>query len=271
MGHWKLDGNMLDSVTDTVPGAPVHDGAIGINTTIPGPGDPNYAGLGIDGGAMTFYNDGDYVEIADGSFFTFYQDGFTASCWYKSDTDVGWRYPMIKLDEPDAEDASTWRGYLFGINAGGVAVVVNPNWQWVGSAAGVNYADGQWHLMTATYDPSDSSLTYYTDGDYTWEITVTGLSIPPALPAPLCIGGRDGDSSVNGTIDDVRVYSYPLSSQEVAILYTDFAGGSICTSETDPVFEAIDQDGNCQIDLNDFAVVASMWLDCLLIPTSACP
>jgi hypothetical protein len=272
IGHWKLDGNMLDSVADTVSGAPAHDGAIGINTTVPGPGDENYAGSGIAGSnAMTFHDDGDYVAIPDGDYFNFYQDGFTASCWYKSDTDVGWRLPLNKSDET-GEDANLWRGWLLGINAGGVAAVVNPNWQWVGSAAGINYSDGQWHLMTTAYDPSDNSLKYYTDGDWTWEIIVTGLSTPPALSAPLCIGGRDGESSVEGTIDDVRVYSYPLSSQEVATLYTDLKPGeSICTSEVDPVFEGIDIDGNCQIDLSDFAVVASKWLDCMLIPSSACP
>lgn len=269
MGHWKLDGNMSDSVGDTVAGAPAHDGFIGINTSVIGPGDPNYAS-GINGDAMTFHDDGDYVQIADGEFFNFYQDGLTASCWYKADSDVGWRLPLTKSDETDP-DSANWRGWLFGIEQGGVAAVVNPNWQWVGSAAGVNYADGQWHLMTMTYDPADESLMIFTDGDYTWQITVAGLADNPALPVPLSIGGKDGASSVIGIIDDVRVYSYPLTAVEIAGLYIDYKPGeTICAEIDDPVFMLIDTNDDCKLDLVDFAVFASKWLDCYWVPAAAC-
>jgi len=130
---------------------------------------------------------------------------------------------LIKLDDSDA-DAANWRGWLFGLDLGGVVIVATPGWQCIGSAAGVDYADGQWHLITATYDSGDGTVRLYTDGDYTWQMTVD-LSANPALPAPLCIGGRDGHGSVDGAVDDVRVYSYPLDAKDVAGLYTDWNPG----------------------------------------------
>ena len=62
-----------------------------------------------------------------------------------------------------------------------------------------------------------------------------------------------------------------LTAVEIAGLYTDYkTGETICTSEVDPTFELIDLNGDCKFDLEDFAEAASRWLDCHLVPATAC-
>ena len=47
-------------------------------------------------------------------------------------------------------------------------------------------------------------------------------------------------------------------------------GAIICTSEVDMDFLRLDFNNDCKFDLTDYAMVASKWLDCHLIPVSAC-
>ncbi|MHC5121442.1 MAG: hypothetical protein ACYSO7_08045, partial [Planctomycetota bacterium] len=83
------------------------------------------------------------------------------------------------------------------------------------------------------------------------------LSLFALASDPVSIGGRFGEHAVSGSIDDARIYSYPLSAIEVAELYTNLKPGeSVCVKETDAVFESLDQVDDCQITLADFAVFA---------------
>jgi hypothetical protein len=64
----------------------------------------------------------------------------------------------------------------------------------------------------------------------------------------------------NGSIDDFRLYNYALSPQEVGQLWILGGGTSGCT-------RALSQDfnGDCRVDLKDFATLATSWMDSSLI------
>lgn len=267
MGHWKLDGNMLDSVADTVTGAPAHDGAIAGD----GPGDANYSvGSGLDGGdVMEFFNDGDYVAIADAEFFNFYPLGFTLSFWYKENAAVGWRLPMSKLDAGAA-------GWLIGVDSGfrnQAVFFTNPDdgvELWADGNVDIDLGDGQWHMITVIYDPTDTTYTIFTDGDEN-ESIVFDMSANPLPTAPLSIGGRASELSVDGAIDDVRIYSEVLSPLEVAQLYLAFEPSKwVCVEDPENPLNGFDIDGDCRITLSDIAEIASHWLECQRYPASAC-
>jgi len=222
---------------------------------------------GIDGNAIKFNNENAFVEIADSNFFNFYPHGFTSSVWYKADAAVGWRLPFSKVS------LYPRGGWLFGIDdtvSNEVSLIIEAGGAWITSGPDVDYGDGQWHMMTATYEPTDTTLRLYSDGDYVSQALVDIAPLPLAVE-PLSIGGRFGEHAVSGSIDDAKVYSYPLTAVEVAELYTNFKPSeSVCVGETDVIFERLDLNEDCRINLNDFAVIAERWLDCMLIPASAC-
>jgi hypothetical protein len=57
-----------------------------------------------------------------------------------------------------------------------------------------------------------------------------------------------------GLIDDFRLYNYALTAQEAAQLYVAVKGGMVC-----PAPLRYDLDGDCQVDLRDFAIFAAQW------------
>lgn len=269
MGHWTFDDQtMTDKVGLSVPGMVAkHDGAIAGT----GPGDANYAvGAGPNGStAMEFSNDGDYVAIADPNFFDFYPLGFTVSYWYKEKSYVGWRLPLSKLDAGTA-------GWLTGVDSGvrnQVVFITNPDDGvefWADGNPDINVGDGQWHMITVVYDPADTAYTIYTDGDENESITLD-LSEYPLAAAPLSIGGRDTELSVDGYIDDVRIYSQVKTPLEVAQLYLAFETDKwVCVEDPENPLDAFDVDGDCRVTLADIAEIASQWLECQRYPASAC-
>ncbi len=236
----------------------------------PPAGAPTYASdvadTGVNGDAITFDSGHEYVEIPDSDFFNFYREGFTASAWYKEDAGVGWRMPISKVsNDPLA-------GWYFMVNSPDdyrAYVIVEPGYVWIGTDPEVATNDGQWHLITATYDPADTTMRLYTDGEYSGQVVID-LSALPLTPAPLSIGGRDGEHTISGGVDDVRIYSYPLSTAEVAGLYIGFKPGeSICLAD-DPAFMNVDLNDDCRINIEDLAMVAARWLECPMVPVEAC-
>ena len=121
---------------------------------------------------------------------------------------------------------------------------------------------GEWAFVAVTFDGTTART--YRDGV---EVTSGAFSFGTGTGAHLVIGSGqpDGGNPFNGDLDDVRIYNYALGPIEVARLYQQTAGGRVCVW---PV--AYDLDGNCRLDLNDFAMIAAEWADCGLVPASAC-
>ncbi len=70
---------------------------------------------------------------------------------------------------------------------------------------------------------------------------------------------------LDGAIDDVRIFNYALNTIEVALLNAETTGKPVCL--TRPEF---DLNGDCRATLEDFALLAAVWMDCNRIPTSSC-
>ncbi|OXU14089.1 LamG domain-containing protein [Sedimentisphaera salicampi] len=280
IGHWKFDGNLEDSVNDVYPSVPSNDGVLTVHDSIAGPGDPNYASTegqtAIDGDAAWFFNDGDFVEIPNQDYYNFYHDGFTFSCWYKMDETAGWTHPIIRLETGN----SSVSGFLFGIDTGNrqdCRFIIENALGWPGLNSDnaddpVAYNDGEWHMMTAAYDPDDGTAKLYADGAFVEEtgVDMSSLGYPDA---PIRIGGSnlDGNPAIQGGVDDVRIYSYALSDEEVADLYVDFKPDEyVCIAPEGSDLDTYDLNGDCRVNISDFALVALDWLKCSRVPYSAC-
>lgn len=61
---------------------------------------------------------------------------------------------------------------------------------------------------------------------------------------------------LDGVIDDFRLYNHALSAKDILQLYVDVAGGSYCAGSPE-----YDFDGDCKVDLADFAAFAAEWLN----------
>ncbi|MBE0534850.1 MAG: immunoglobulin domain-containing protein [Phycisphaerae bacterium] len=120
--------------------------------------------------------------------------------------------------------------------------------------------DGQWHFLAATF--VDGVVKWYFDGAYGGQAT-TNLQTQPLLHL-----GKRGAQSANtvvwrGWVDDARVYNYPLSDTEVAVMYTEIDTEAMVCVGGNPVG---DLSGNCRVDLPDLVIMASAWLECNLVP-----
>jgi hypothetical protein len=89
--------------------------------------------------------------------------------------------------------------------------------------------------------------------------------------APVLLGASSMDTATglfyslfNGVLDDVRLYNYALTWNEVIDLYHAVSGQSICTNK--PTY---DYTGDCMVTVADFATFATQWLNCGLYPD--CP
>lgn len=281
MGWWKFDGDLLDSIQEQVPGATPRNGILKVHDTIAGPGDPNWASeipqLVMQGSdAAWFYNDGDYVEIADSvDYFNYYHQGLTISCWYLMDVRAGWTHPIIKLEPGNANVT----GYLFGVDGNNrqANVFIFENglgWPGLNSDDGshdVNYRDGNWHMMTATYDAATNTARLYADG-YLVDSGTPNFGTRGYPNAPLRLGGSnlDGNPAIRGGLDDVRVYNYALTEAEVADLYlqTTPEDDFICIPGSSPL--VYDLNGDCRVGLADLTDLALNWLGCERVPAESC-
>lgn len=264
VGYWKLDGDMTDSVASEVPGAAARDGFMNS-------GDPNYVSetsdSGIDGNAMRFYNDGQFMELPGADFFNFYEDGFTISFWFKRYADAGWRLPMSKFDLGQS-------GWLFGTDANPYdTFIIESPWTGTYGDSTPSVIDGQWHMLTVTYDPADTTIRMYTDGDQDADTGTVNLSTAPLPARPVQIGGDNAGgtgNAIDAAIDEIRMYSYPLTPTEIALMYNGFRPDEFICVETIEGFGTYDLNDDCRVNLADFALVASEWLECQRIPTDAC-
>jgi hypothetical protein len=272
-GYWKLDGDMTDSVAEVVAGAPAHDGAIAVSSTVAGSGDPNYVGSGngILGDAMAFFGDGDYMTVPNSDFFNFMPNGFTASFWYRSHERVGWRLPLSKLDAGQA-------GWLFGTDHNPSSAtppqqftfIIESPWRRLDGQSPPNVGDGQWHMFTVTYDPATQVLRLFTNGDEDARLSVN-LNNAPLPAALLSVGGREGESAINGAIDELKLFTYAKTPKEVAEMYLEYGlADYICVNPDGSDFAKYDLNNDCRINLADFALIASKWAECQRYPVEAC-
>ncbi len=254
LGHWPLDGNPNDE-----SGNGNHGTLLGTFS-----GQPIWE-VGIDGQALNAYGT-IYIEIPNESFFDRY-DTMTVSAWVKG-TDFGeWSafvskhasitgWELVKHGQPDAAGFIVRRGadYLRYENLLGIK----------------NIEDGNWHLVTGILNGITGQRQLYVDGLLEASASYDYTRMQNGGDAPVRIAVTQFDTSlgspVKGLIDDVKIYNYPMDPLEIAQEYTSISGMPVCLTPS-----SWDFNGDCKVDLEDFADFATNWLECGLVPVSKCP
>ncbi len=162
---------------------------------------------GVSGGALEFSGKGDYVEISNEANFDI-NEQITVSAWVNiTDVPQEWTGIVTKGD-------SAWRlstSFAKNIFHFGVSARDYLNGQ-------TTVDSGQWHNVMCVYDGQNMSI--YVDGKLDVSRPRTGPIATNGFP--VCIGenielkGR----CFHGLIDDVRIYNYALSENEIGELYS---------------------------------------------------
>ncbi|MGH7952074.1 MAG: LamG-like jellyroll fold domain-containing protein, partial [Limisphaerales bacterium] len=114
--------------------------------------------------------------------------------------------------------------------------------------------DGVWHQCVATREQSNGTLKIYIDGN----LQATGIGGANSLSAPAYIrfGSRQtGANFFNGSLDDVKIYSRALGSNEITALYWD--GAALARAPTNLTAIA----GNNQVSLSWSDVLGTSGYD----------
>ncbi|MGJ8658196.1 MAG: LamG domain-containing protein, partial [Akkermansiaceae bacterium] len=163
-------------------------------------------------------NSGDagYLNTFDGT-------AFTVSIWVAS-TDGVWQNWDALAEKGSESNNAGWetRVRLIGGNHGLYGSLYNTSFTQVKGYGSPNIVsdlvDGNWHLVTMTYDQSTTTLAVYFDGVLIDENTSSGTFASGAA-YDLGFGARaDGSRGENTLIDSIQYYNTALSASEVAAL-----------------------------------------------------
>lgn len=118
---------------------------------------------------------------------------------------------------------------------------------------------GFWSYVTVTLSGDTGRL--YVNGELVTTNTSTTID-PLDVGAVLNYIGKsqfDVDPEFNGLIDDLKIYNYARTTEQVAQDYLDVRGEYVCNNEVEAL--VYDFNDDCLTNLEDFAMFAMEWLD----------
>jgi hypothetical protein len=120
------------------------------------------------------------------------------------------------------------------------------------SVATTSFCTGNWVHIAAVRDTAANQIRLYADGVLKGTAADNTGSISQTEPLYLADG-----VFTNGAIDDVRIYRYALTQEQITDIYNG-AGLSdyFCSNQIES-----DLNGNCQVDFFDYAVLANEWVE----------
>jgi RHS repeat-associated protein len=200
IAHWQFDETSGTTAADSSGNG--HTGTLN--------DDASFA-AGMYGNAAAFDGASDYITVSDSAAWDFSGKETTLALWFKADPTQPSAW--AKLAEHRVGGQST-EGWFWGFDAAGESLVFHAisvggtDHAWIEPSS--TYDDGTWHHATVTL--KDGLARLYVDGAFLLQDTYDPLSDEDDA---LVIGGR---SSLNGQIDELRIYDRALSDSEIATL-----------------------------------------------------
>ncbi|HOL87851.1 MAG TPA: hypothetical protein PK965_01330 [Anaerohalosphaeraceae bacterium] len=121
----------------------------------------------------------------------------------------------------------------------------------------------KWQMFTVTMTETGAAVIYK-DGIPVASGTVQTPNVVTRTNSWIGRSAWTADAYYNGGLDEVRIYNYALTPDQVADLYVADTG-PFCRWK--PTY---DLNNDCEVTLADFALIASEWLKCGIYPASAC-
>ncbi|MBW2984271.1 hypothetical protein KY361_04100 [Candidatus Woesearchaeota archaeon] len=176
---------------------------------------------GTIGGAYRFDGIDDYIDIGNKADFNQAQS-FTIEAWINKAVNATTIERIISKKDGDAADpgyqlAVTPQQTLEARIADGTNLVIKNSTTTI--------TPGTWYHVTIAVDRTSQQLQLYINGQAQGSpVNITPTSLNPSNTRPLTIGASSNQSGFfNGTIDEVRIYTRPLSQEQLA---ANFAAGN---------------------------------------------
>jgi hypothetical protein len=199
VAHWKFDDGSGNIAADSSGNG--HNGTL--------VGDTSWVD-GIDGAALAFDGDGDYVDIGKSPDFDI-ENQITVSAWIKVNAfDRNWQAIVAKGDRAWRLQRNVGEGTLEFACSG--LVVPGTDWGQIFGSTNVN--DGHWHHVAGVYD--EEKIYLYIDGSLDASAEAPGKIRVNDQPVYIGENSQTPNRFWNGLIDDVRIYSSALSPAEIS-------------------------------------------------------
>lgn len=188
---------------------------------------------------------------------------WTISMWFKSNSNAGiqmiggfGRCDWVESGEQDERYLNGWDGTLE-FQPGG------DNGFWPGA----DIPEGEWALLTVTYDKWEKRAKMYIN-----EVLMGSKaygSLADVSDKSIKLGGigkvaweyYGTQVPLNAAIDDFKLFDQALTEQQIV----EMSGAWVCINKP-----TLDLDDDCIVNLSDFAMLASQWLDCGRFPETYC-
>ena len=292
VAHFEFESDLTDTQGNLGAGVVVDPNTaagntevadVGFGTGIVGDGCLDFgANMGVEG-----YQFG-YVEVPGSEDdLRFNHLGLTVSAWVKCPvlevfTSLNADFARVQYDDTDEIDPDNTNSAFVLNRYYGRATIINggrTSRSPIPSETETDLRDDSWHMVTGVYDRSydeveeawTGSTRVYIDGLLRNETSGLANDVDFDNLGVLRIGARRttdlglAQNPLVGQLDDLQIYSYPLGPVEIAEMYTSV------TPEDDYVCidsEGLELDfnGDCIVDLADFAQFAASWLNCRRVP-----
>ncbi|MDD5086172.1 MAG: DUF2341 domain-containing protein, partial [Candidatus Nanoarchaeia archaeon] len=166
---------------------------------------PTWTSSGKVGGAYDFDGLNDYIEVADSSLFDFAGKNVTVSVWFKVGLSLAGENIGMFLRHYNGS-----HGWHFSYTNSGIGIThagsADNLFLWTDPTP---YNDSMWHHAVVTLDGTKGRL--YLDGNYIDDDWYIGLK---DYDGDLFIGGVN-NYHFNGSIDEVKIYNYTLSPNQI--------------------------------------------------------
>lgn len=240
LAYWKFENTLTDEEG-------TYDGVMLDDPNLP-TFDTGFTGAaGSLGQALLLDGTTDGVVLPAG--FANFKSGLTFSVWANPSSAANWARFIDLGNGPDVDNIFLTRNgtsnTLTFNNNEGIVEITN------------TLSLNEWQMLVATMNEA-GQVVLYKNGI---PVQTGTVGIPAAITRTLNYIGESNytaDSFYAGLIDEVQVYNYALTEDEVADMYAGVYGDYCRYRAMVPN----DFSGNCVIDLADLAVIASQWLDC---------
>ena len=237
VAHWKLDEYY---------GPTAHDSAGENHGTLQG-GPFWLPTWGKVGGALQLDGKDDYVDCGNNDSLNII-DKITVALWVKTnDAGNGEHNPYVTKGDHSYAIKHYYDNTI-------QFFIYDSDWHTVWYPIDSSF-NGVWHHLAGTYDGNDLKL--YCDGDLIATSHYVGSIASSAYNVNIGRNSEWTDRFYEGLIDDVRIYNFALSADEILQL--------LCTRQING-----DLDGNCKVDFRDLALLVSEWLTCNLPSYELC-
>lgn len=216
-GQWTYTPDDNFAGTDTFNIRAIGGGQSDIETitvTVKDDSDAN-----IFSSALQFDGVDDVVTVAHDENLNVSANGFTVEFWVNAEGSSAHTGLLDKMDQTPTSIFNGWKINVDGAGTGAAFYIGDDDaFQSIGHTTSIT--DGSWHHVSAVYDATAETIELYVDGVASGSPTdVSGLTASQfANTENLLIGGDSlaGNPSLNGMMDDVRIWSEARTAQEIA-------------------------------------------------------